>query len=119
MDIKEQLKIIKKGTLEIINEEELVEKLKRGKPLVVKLGVDPTAPDIHLGHTVVLNKLRDFQRLGHHVVLIIGSGTAIIGDPSGRDKARSGLTPEQIEKNARYYSKQAFKILDREKTEIR
>ena len=119
IDIKEQLKIIKKGTLEIINEEELVEKLKRGKPLVVKLGVDPTAPDIHLGHTVVLNKLRDFQRLGHHVVLIIGSGTAIIGDPSGRDKARSGLTPEQIEKNARYYSKQAFKILDREKTEIR
>ena len=118
-DIKEQLKIIKRGTLEIINEKELIEKLKRGKPLVVKLGVDPTAPDIHLGHTVVLNKLRDFQRLGHHVVLIIGSGTAIIGDPSGRDKARSGLTPEQIERNAKYYSKQAFKILDREKTEIR
>ena len=118
-DIKEQLKIIKKGTLEIINEKELIEKLKRGKPLVVKLGVDPTAPDIHLGHTVVLNKLRDFQKLGHHVVLIIGSGTAIIGDPSGRDKARSGLTPEQIERNARYYSKQAFKILDKEKTEIR
>ena len=118
-DIKEQLKIIKKGTLEIINEKELIEKLKRGRPLVVKLGVDPTAPDIHLGHTVVLNKLRDFQKLGHHVVLIIGSGTAIIGDPSGRDKARSGLTPEQIERNARYYSKQAFKILDKEKTEIR
>ncbi|HDL50627.1 MAG TPA: tyrosine--tRNA ligase, partial [Firmicutes bacterium] len=75
-DIKEQLKIIKKGTLEIINEKELIEKLKRGRPLVVKLGVDPTAPDIHLGHTVVLNKLRDFQKLGHHVVLIIGSGTA-------------------------------------------
>lgn len=119
LNIEEQLKIIKKGVLEIINEEELIEKLKKKRPLVVKLGVDPTAPDIHLGHTVVLNKLRDFQKLGHHVVLIIGSGTAVIGDPSGRDKARSGLTPEQIGKNAKYYSEQAFKILDRKETEIR
>lgn len=117
--IEEQLKVIKKGTLEIINENELVEKLKKGRPLRVKLGVDPTSPDIHLGHTVVLNKLRDFQILGHHIILIIGSGTAVIGDPSGRDKTRSFLTIDEIEKNAKYYSEQAFKILDKEKTEIR
>ncbi len=117
--IEEQLRIIKRGTLEIINENELIEKLKKGRPLRVKLGVDPTSPDIHLGHTVVLNKLKDFQDLGHQVILIIGNGTAVIGDPSGRDKARSLLTPEEIEKNAKYYSDQAFKILDRNKTEIR
>ena len=119
LSIEEQLRIIKKGTLEIINEEELIEKLKKNRPLRVKLGVDPTSPDIHLGHTVVLNKLRDFQNLGHQVVLIIGNGTAIIGDPSGRDKTRAFLTQEEIERNAKYYSEQAFKILDREKTEIR
>lgn len=119
LSIEEQLKTIKKGTLEIINENELIEKLKKGKPLRVKLGVDPTSPDIHLGHTVVLNKLRDFQILGHQIILIIGSGTAVIGDPSGRDKTRSLLTVDEIQKNAKYYSEQAFKILDREKTEIR
>lgn len=119
LSIEEQLRIIKRGTFEIINEEELIEKLKKGRPLRVKLGVDPTSPDIHLGHTVVLNKLRDFQNLGHQVVLIIGNGTAVIGDPSGRDKARALLTQEEIEKNAKYYSEQAFKILDKEKTEIR
>lgn len=117
--IEEQLITIKKGTLEIINESELIEKLKKGKPLRVKLGVDPTSPDIHLGHTVVLNKLRDFQILGHQIILIIGSGTAVIGDPSGRDKTRSLLTLDEIQKNAKYYSEQAFKILDIEKTEIR
>jgi len=119
VSIDEQLKIIKKGTLEVINENELIEKLKKGKPLRVKLGVDPTSPDIHLGHTVVLNKLRDFQILGHQIILIIGSGTAVIGDPSGRDKTRSLLTTDEIERNAKYYSEQAFKILDKEKTEIR
>lgn len=119
LSIEEQLKTIKKGTLEIINENELIEKLKKGKPLRVKLGVDPTSPDIHLGHTVVLNKLRDFQILGHQIILIIGSGTAVIGDPSGRDKTRSLLTLDEIQKNAKYYSEQAFKILDKEKTEIR
>ncbi|MGB9750008.1 MAG: tyrosine--tRNA ligase [Caldisericia bacterium] len=119
LSIDEQLKIIKKGTLEVINENELIEKLKKGRPLRVKLGVDPTSPDIHLGHTVVLNKLRDFQILGHQIILIIGSGTAVIGDPSGRDKTRSLLTIDEIERNAKYYSEQAFKILDKEKTEIR
>lgn len=119
LSIDEQLKTIKKGTLEIINENELIEKLKKGGPLKVKLGVDPTSPYIHLGHTVVLNKLRDFQILGHQVILIIGSGTAVIGDPSGRDKTRSLLTLDEIQKNAQYYSEQAFKILDKEKTEIR
>ncbi|NLI55609.1 tyrosine--tRNA ligase, partial [bacterium] len=117
--IDEQLKIIKKRTLEIINEDELIEKLKKGRPLNVKLGVDPTSPDIHLGHTVVLNKLRDFQILGHQIILIIGSGTAVIGDPSGRDKTRNLLTIDEIERNAKYYSEQAFKILDKEKTIIR
>ncbi len=119
LSIEEQLRIIKRGTFEIINEYELIEKLKKGRPLRVKLGVDPTSPDIHLGHTVVLNKLRDFQNLGHQVVLIIGNGTAVIGDPSGRDKARALLTQEEIEKNAKYYSEQAFKILYKDKTEIR
>ncbi|HPB34712.1 MAG TPA: tyrosine--tRNA ligase, partial [Caldisericia bacterium] len=117
--IDEQLKIIRKRTLEIINEDELIEKLKKGRPLNVKLGVDPTSPDIHLGHTVVLNKLRDFQILGHQIILIIGSGTAVIGDPSGRDKTRSLLTIDEIERNAKYYSEQAFKILDKEKTIIK
>ncbi len=117
--IDEQLKIIRKRTLEIINEDELIEKLKKGRPLNVKLGVDPTSPDIHLGHTVVLNKLRDFQILGHQIILIIGSGTAVIGDPSGRDKTRNLLTIDEIERNAKYYSEQAFKILDKEKTIIR
>ncbi len=119
LSINEQLKIIKKRTLEIINEDELIEKLKKGRPLNVKLGVDPTSPDIHLGHTVVLNKLRDFQILDHQIILIIGSGTAVIGDPSGRDKTRSLLTIDEIERNAKYYSEQAFKILDKEKTIIK
>ncbi len=119
LSIEEQLRIIKRGTLEIINEDELIEKLKKGRPLRVKLGVDPTSPDIHLGHTVVLNKLKDFQDLGHQVVLIIGNGTAVIGDPSGRDETRALLSSEQIEKNSKYYSEQAFKILDKYKTEIR
>ena len=97
---EEQLKIIKKGVIEIINEEELLEKLKEGRPLIVKAGFDPTAPDLHLGHTVLLQKLRTFQQLGHTVYFIIGDFTAMIGDPSGRDKTRPPLTKEQVLENA-------------------
>ena len=100
-------------------ESALLEKLKRGKPLNIKLGVDPTAPDIHLGHAVPLRKLRQFQDLGHGVTLIIGDGTALIGDPSGRNSTRPQLTSEQIKANAQTYVDQAFKILDPEKTTLR
>ena len=97
----------------------LADKLKRGKPLNIKLGVDPTAPDIHLGHAVPLRKLRQFQDLGHGVTLIIGDGTALIGDPSGRNSTRPQLTSEQIKANAQTYVDQAFKILDPQKTTLR
>ena len=100
-------------------ESALLEKLKRGTPLNIKLGVDPTAPDIHLGHAVPLRKLRQFQDLGHGVTLIIGDGTALIGDPSGRNTTRPQLTSEQIKANAQTYVDQAFKILDPEKTTLR
>lgn len=116
---EEQLRILKSGVSDIIPEEALLEKLKRGTPLNIKLGVDPTAPDIHLGHAVPLRKLRAFQDLGHRVTLIIGDGTALIGDPSGRNSTRPQLTSEQIEANARTYVDQAFKILDPEKTTLR
>jgi tyrosyl-tRNA synthetase len=109
---------IKNKTVEIINEKELKERLKEGKKLRVKLGADPTAPDLHLGHYVVLRKLRDFQELGHIVVFIIGDFTALIGDPSGRSKTRPPLTRKQIEENAKTYFEQVFKILDKDKTEI-
>ncbi len=109
---------IKNKTVEIINDDELKERLKRGKKLRVKLGADPTAPDLHLGHYVVLRKLMDFQELGHTVVFIIGDFTALIGDPSGRSKTRPPLTREQIEENAKTYFEQVFKILDKNKTEI-
>ena len=113
---EEQLKLIKKGVLEIISEEELLEKLKEGRPLIVKAGFDPTAPDLHLGHTVLLQKLRTFQQLGHTVYFIIGDFTAMIGDPSGRDKTRPPLTKEEVLKNAETYKEQVFKILDLQKT---
>lgn len=116
---EEQFHIIQSGTAQIVPESALKEKLKRGKPLNIKLGVDPTAPDIHLGHAVPLRKLRAFQDLGHHVTLIIGDGTALIGDPSGRNTTRPQLTREQIEINAKTYVDQAFKILDPEKTTLR
>ena len=116
---EEQLHIIKSGTAQIVPESALLEKLKRGEPLNVKLGVDPTAPDIHLGHAVPLRKLRAFQDLGHEVTLIIGDGTALIGDPSGRNSTRPQLTPEQIKANAQTYVDQAFKILDPAKTTLR
>lgn len=116
---EEQLHIIQSGTDTIVPQDLLFEKLKRGTALNIKLGVDPTAPDIHLGHAVPLRKLRQFQDLGHHVTLIIGDGTALIGDPSGRNSTRPQLTREQIAVNAQTYVDQAFKILDPEKTTLR
>ncbi|TAK73565.1 MAG: tyrosine--tRNA ligase [Gammaproteobacteria bacterium] len=116
--IDEALAIIRRGTEEILLEAELVEKLKLGRPLRVKLGCDPTAPDLHLGHTMVLNKLRQFQDLGHQVQFLIGDFTGMIGDPSGKNETRPPLTREQVEANAETYRKQVFKILDPEKTEI-
>ena len=116
---EEQLHIIQSGTDTIVPQDLLLEKLKRGTSLNIKLGVDPTAPDIHLGHAVPLRKLRQFQDLGHQVTLIIGDGTALIGDPSGRNSTRPQLTREQISENAKTYVNQAFKILDPEKTTLR
>ncbi len=112
LSAEEQLHTIASGAAQIVPESALLEKLKRGKPLNIKLGVDPTAPDIHLGHAVPLRKLRQFQDLGHGVTLIIGDGTALIGDPSGRNSTRPQLTSEQIKANAQTYVDQAFKILD-------
>ena len=114
----EQLHIIKSGGASIVPEEALLTKLDRGEPLRIKLGVDPTAPDLHLGHAVPLRKLRQFQELGHTVVLIIGNGTALIGDPSGRNSTRPPLSAETIAENAATYVEQAFKILDADKTEL-
>ena len=119
LSAEEQLHIIKSGAAQIVPESALLEKLKRGKPLNIKLGVDPTAPDIHLGHAVPLRKLRQFQDLGHQVTLIIGDGTAMIGDPSGRNSTRPQLTHDQIMANAQTYVEQAFKVLDPEKTTLR
>ena len=115
---EEQLHIIASGVDRIVPESALLEKLKRGKPLNIKLGVDPTAPDIHIGHAVPLRKLRQFQDLGHQVTLIIGDGTALIGDPSGRNSTRPQLTSEQVKANAQTYVDQAFKILDPDKTKL-
>ena len=116
---EEQLHIIASGADRIVPESALLEKLKRGKPLNIKLGVDPTAPDIHIGHAVPLRKLRQFQDLGHQVTLIIGDGTALIGDPSGRNSTRPQLTSDQIKINAQTYVDQAFKVLDPERTTLR
>ncbi|KHD89501.1 MAG: tyrosine--tRNA ligase [Bdellovibrio sp. ArHS] len=109
---------MKFGVAEFINDEDMLKKLKKGKPLNIKLGADPTRPDIHIGHTVVINKLRTFQELGHKVYFLIGDFTAMIGDPSGKNTTRPMLTREEIEENGRTYAKQIFKILDPEKTEI-
>ena len=117
-DIDRQLRIIKRGCEELIVEAELREKLRTGRPLRVKLGMDPTAPDLHLGHTVVINKLRQFQELGHHVQFLIGDFTGMIGDPSGKNATRPPLSREQILRNAATYQDQVFKILDAGKTEI-
>ena len=110
---------IKRGTDEILPEEELIEKLKSGKTLTIKAGFDPTAPDLHLGHTVLINKLRTFQQLGHNVVFLIGDFTGLIGDPTGKNVTRKPLTKDQVLENAKTYQEQVFKILDKEKTQIR
>ena len=116
--VEEQLRIIKRGCDELLVEAELAERIACGRPLRVKLGMDPTAPDLHLGHAVVLNKLRQFQDLGHHVQFLIGDFTGMIGDPTGKNTTRPPLSREQIQDNARTYREQVFKILDSERTEI-
>lgn len=115
---QEQLEIIKRGIVELIPEGELIAKLKKGKPLRIKWGADPSAPDIHLGHTVILNKLRQFQDLGHLVIFLIGDFTARIGDPTGKSETRKPLNKKEIEKNSRTYQEQVFKILDKRKTKV-
>ncbi|MBG0846255.1 tyrosine--tRNA ligase [Pseudomonas chengduensis] len=116
--VEEQLALIKRGAEEVLVEAELVEKLKRGQPLRIKAGFDPTAPDLHLGHTVLINKLRQFQELGHQVIFLIGDFTGMIGDPSGKSATRPPLTREQVLDNAETYKQQVFKILDPAKTEV-
>lgn len=119
LSVPVQMREIQRGTVDIIPREELQRKLETGRPLRIKLGVDPTSPDLHLGHTVVVNKLRQFQQLGHVVVFLIGDFTGMIGDPTGRSETRKALTREQVLDNAETYTKQVFKILDRDKTEVR
>ena len=118
MNKKEALEIIKRGADEILIESELIEKLKKEKPLKIKAGFDPTAPDLHLGHAVLLNKLRQFQDLGHEVYFLIGDFTGMIGDPTGKNVTRPPLTEENVKENAKTYSEQVFKILDQSKTQI-
>ncbi len=121
--VKEQMDLLLRGALEIISEEELEKKLEKsyssGRPLIIKQGFDPSAPDLHLGHAVTIRKLRQFQQLGHHVIFVIGDFTGMVGDPSGRSKTRPKLTREEVLENAETYKAQVFKILDRGKTEIR
>ena len=119
IQIDEQIAYLRKGTAEIIREEDLRERLKAGRPLRVKAGFDPTAPDLHLGHTVLLRKMKHFQDLGHTVIFLIGDMTGLIGDPTGRNTTRPRLTREEIDANAETYKEQVFKILDAEKTEMR
>jgi tyrosyl-tRNA synthetase len=123
MNIKEQLRVITKGAAEIINIEELENKISRSindkRPLIVKLGLDPSAPDIHIGHAVVLRKMKQLQDLGHRVIIVIGDFTGMIGDPTGKSKTRKQLTREEVMENAKTYEKQIFRILDKEKTEVR
>lgn len=118
LSVDEQMRIITSGAAQIVPEADLRKKLEKGEPLNIKLGVDPTSPDLHLGHAVPLRKMRQFQDLGHNVTLIIGNGTALIGDPSGKNSTRPQLSQEQIEANAETYVSQAMKILDPEKTTI-
>lgn len=119
MTLEQTLAELRRGTEEILLEEELVEKLKSGKKLRIKAGFDPTAPDLHLGHTVLINKMRQFQEMGHTVIFLIGDFTGLIGDPTGKSATRPPLTPAEIEANALTYKEQVFKILDPEKTEVR
>ncbi|WP_018872765.1 tyrosine--tRNA ligase [Thioalkalivibrio sp. ALJ16] len=118
MELEDQLAVIRRGTDEILLEDELVERLKSGRPLRVKAGFDPTAPDLHLGHTVLINKLRQLQDLGHHILFLIGDFTGRIGDPSGKNATRPPLSSEDIERNAATYREQVFRILDPERTEV-
>ncbi|MGH8768795.1 MAG: tyrosine--tRNA ligase [Burkholderiales bacterium] len=118
MGIKEQLEIIRRGSEELLVEQELVDKLKSGRPLRVKAGFDPTAPDLHLGHTVLINKMRQLQDLDHHILFLIGDFTGMIGDPTGKNATRPPLAREQIARNAETYTTQVFKILDPKKTEV-
>src|SRR6266571_3932043 len=123
MTVAEQMAIIKRGAVEILLEKDLEEKLsaslQTGVPLKIKAGFDPTAPDLHLGHTVLLHKMRQFQRLGHEVYFLIGDFTGMIGDPTGKSETRKALTREDVLRNAETYKQQIFKILDPEKTEVR
>jgi tyrosyl-tRNA synthetase len=118
IDIQSQLEVIRRGAIEILPEEELITKLKRGRPLRVKTGFDPTAPDLHLGHTVLIQKMKQFQDLGHEVIFLIGDFTGMIGDPSGKSETRKQLTLGEVAKNAETYKEQIFKILDSRKTII-
>src|SRR3972149_11310861 len=120
--LKKQLEVIKRGVVEIITEDELAKKIERsistGIPLKIKAGFDPTAPDIHLGHTVLIQKMKHFQELGHEVIFLIGDFTGMIGDPSGVSETRPALTQEELKANALTYERQLFKILDRERTKV-
>lgn len=122
MDPKEQLKLIKKGSTDVVSESDLLKKLeksaKENKPLRIKAGFDPSRPDLHVGHTVLINKMRLFQQLGHHVMFLIGDFTAMIGDPTGKNETRPALTAEEVKVNAATYARQVFKILDEKKTEV-
>jgi len=118
IEISQQLAVIKRGADELLIEAELIEKLKKGQPLRIKAGFDPTAPDLHLGHTVLINKLRQFQELGHTVLFLIGDFTGMIGDPTGKSATRPPLTAEQVQENAKSYTAQVFKILKPEQTEV-
>jgi tyrosyl-tRNA synthetase len=118
MSVEEQLKEIVRGADEVLREDELLAKLKRGRPLRIKAGFDPTAPDLHLGHTVLINKMRQFQDMGHEVMFLIGDFTGMIGDPTGKSATRPALTPDQVAANATTYKEQIFKILDPERTQV-
>ena len=118
-DIDKALDVIGRGAEEIIKREDLLARLKLGRPLRVKAGFDPTAPDLHLGHTVLLNKMRQFQDLGHQVIFLIGDFTGMIGDPSGKNVTRKPLTREDVQANAETYAAPVYKVLDRERTELR
>jgi len=118
MDLSAQLEVIKRGAVEVLPEPELIEKLKQNRPLRIKAGFDPTAPDLHLGHTVLIQKMKQFQDLGHEVIFLIGDFTGMIGDPSGKSETRKQLTREEVVKNAETYKEQIFKILDSSKTKI-
>ena len=118
-DLKNAVDLIGRGADEILKREELVARLQSGRALRIKAGFDPTAPDLHIGHTVLLNKMRQFQDLGHTAIFLIGDFTGMIGDPSGKNVTRKPLTREDVEANARTYADQVFKVLDRDKTELR